>query len=172
MNHKTNNETPKSVKSVWPAVFIMCLSAATLFAARNYSEISSNFPNMVAATLFVLGAFDFYSRTNLPGQKMVSIFWGSGFDRREMQHVPSFSREAIIVAWVAFMFFGMSFFGILIAAPAFVFLFVWLRSGWAPLKAFMIAAMVFAFEFGVFEWALDYTLYRGLLFNGEGFSNW
>ena len=40
-----------------------------------------------------------------------------------------------------------------------------------PVSLF-VAMIVLVFEATIFEWVLDYELYRGLLFMEEGFSAW
>ncbi len=172
MSDESGLETPGSVKSIWPAVVILGFAAAIYIVAQGYSETARRFPSMVAISLMVLGAIDLYSRTGLPGRDAVNAFWGSGFDRREMVKVPPLGKELALFAWIAAAFLGMAIFGILIAAPLFVFLYVWRRSGRSVVMAFAAGFIVFAFEYAVFEWALDYTLYRGLILNGEGFSAW
>lgn len=172
MNEEVKLEAPKSVRSIWPAVVIGVFAASALVVAGNYSEISGRFPTLVAGTLIVLALIDLYSRIDLPGRKVINSFWGSGFDRREMTHNPNLREELSLFAWVGVAFLGMAFLGILAAAPLFAFLFVWLRSRRTFLQAAAAGVTVFVFEYGVFEWALNYDLYRGLIFNGEGFSAW
>jgi len=172
LNDDVKPETPKSVKSIWPAVVICAFAASALIVVGNYSEISRKFPTLVASTLFVLALIDLYSRTDLPGRKAINDFWGSGFERREMTHNPAVREELSLLAWVAGAFLGMAFLGILAAAPLFAFLFVWLRSRRSFVQAAAAGVTVFVFEYGVFEWALNYDLYRGLILNGEGFSAW
>lgn len=172
MTENVKLETPRSVRSIWPAVAILALAIVALIVAQGYSEISRRFPSMVAVTLIVLGLIDLYSRLGLPGGKFLDDFWGSGFEHREMTHNPRLRDELALLGWVGLVFLGMAFFGILVATPLFTFLFVWRRSGRGILHAAGAGLIVLAFESIVFEWALNYALYRGLIFTGEGFSAW
>ncbi len=165
-------ETPKSVRSVWPAVVLFTSAVATLYFASGYSEVSRRFPVMVAYALAGLACIDFYSRTKLPGVGVLNAFWGSGFGRREMTHNPRLRDELILTAWILAAFFGMATVGILVAAPLFCLLYVRLQAGRSWLVSLGVALVVLAFEAIIFEWVLDYELYRGLLFLEEGFSDW
>lgn len=164
--------TPKSVRSIWPAVAILVLAVSALVVAQGYSETSRRFPTMVAIALIVLGAIDLYSRFGIVGSRFLNDFWGSGFDAREMTHNPRFRDELALLGWVGLVFLGMAVMGILVATPLFTFLFVWRRSGRGLMHAVLAGLIVLAFEFVVFEWVLNYELYRGLIFNQEGFSAW
>lgn len=172
MSDDTSLRTPKSVESIWPAVVILALAVTALVVAQGYSETSRRFPSMVAIALIVLGAIDLYSRFGFFGSKFLNDFWGSGFDAREMSHNPRFRDELALLGWVGLVFLGMALVGILLTTPLFTFLFVWRRSGRGLLHAVFAGLIVLAFEFGVFEWVLNYELYRGLIFNNEGFSAW
>lgn len=165
-------DTPKLVKSVWPAVVLFISAIVTLYFAQGYSEVSRRFPVMVSYALAVLACIDFYSRTRLPGVEFLNAFWGSGFGRREMTHNPKLRDELIVAAWVLVAFFGMAAVGIIIAAPLFCLLYVRLRSGRSWLASLAVAVVVLVFEAVIFEWVLDYELYRGLIFMEEGFSAW
>lgn len=165
-------DAPKSVTSIWPAVVPLVVAVIIFAVAQNYSEIAKRFPTMVAISLGVLSIFDIYSRTNLPGQALVSAFWGSGFERREMAHNPKLRSEFSLLAWLVFAFGAMAVVGILVAVPLFVTLYVWLRSKRPIGQALITGLVLFGFEFVVFEWLLNYDLYRGLILTGEGFSAW
>ncbi|APX89494.1 hypothetical protein BV394_06995 [Brevirhabdus pacifica] len=163
---------PASVRSVWPALLLLLLAIAVLVVAQGYSEISARFPTMVAATLAVLASIDLYSRTGLPGGAALDAFWGSGFTRREMTHAPTIRQEAALFAWIATAFGAMTLLGILVGAPLFTTAYVWLQSRRALRTAVGAGGIVFLFEYGVFEQALNYELYRGIIFSADGLAGW
>lgn len=172
MGEAKNSPAPRAVTSPYPALFILAFAAGVLIWAQTYSEIARRFPTLVAGALVVLALIDLWSRTRLPGRRFIADFWGAEFDRREMTHDPTLRREAGLLAWILGCFAAMALVGVLVAMPLFCLLFTWLRSG-RPLRlALLVAAIVLAFEFIVFEWLLDYELYRGLLFSGGGLSAW
>ncbi|MBL4646631.1 MAG: tripartite tricarboxylate transporter TctB family protein [Rhizobiales bacterium] len=172
MSSEIDQDVPKSVKSIWPAVILLVFAIAAYVIAQDYSEVSRRFPSLVAATMVVLALIDLYSRSGLPGQKLVNSFWGSDFERREMSHNPPVRDEVKLFAWLGLAFFGMAIFGILAAAPVFTFLFTRFRTERSLSQSALAGFVVLAFEYSVFEWALHYQLYRGLILTGEGFSAW
>ena len=172
MTDKITNAAPRSVTSIYPALCILLFAAGMLYWAQDYSATARRFPSAVSAVLIVLAALDLWSRTRLPGRRLIATFWGTDFNRREMVQHPAFRAELALVGWVLAWFAGMAALGVLIAMPLFCFLFTWLRSRRPPLQAALVAFLVVAFEYAVFEWLLGYELYRGLLFSKGGFSAW
>lgn len=172
MTDEPQDDAPRSVTSIWPAVIIIVFAVAVFWGAQAYSPNARRFPTMVAGLLFVLGFIDLWSRTDLPGRNAIAAFWGTGFGRREMAHVPGLRAELVILGWVLGAFAGMAVFGILAALPLFCLAFVWRWAGQPLRVALFVALMLFAFEYAVFEWLLDYDLYRGLLFGKGGLSRW
>jgi hypothetical protein len=172
MIEPAEKKVPYAVRSAWPALAIIALALIVLWVSAGYSEISRRFPMLVAGALLLLGLIDLYCRLKLPGHGGLNAFWGAGFEHREMAHDPPLRSEVALLLWVVAAFGGMALVGILIAAPLFTFAFVWLRSGRSLLHAAMAALVVLAFEYGVFEWTLDYELYRGLIGTEGGLSSW
>lgn len=165
-------KVPRAITSIWPAVAILAFAIGMLIWSISYSEIASRFPSMVAIVLIVLAVLDLWSRTDAPGSAAVAAFWGTGFGRREMTHDPALRPQIAIVLWVLGAFAGMAVFGILVAAPLFCALFVFVNGGKQAKTALTVGLVVFAFQYTVFEWVLDYDLYRGLLFSKGGIAHW
>ena len=161
-----------SVVSVWPALLVMALGAVGWIVAGGYAPEGRQFPRIVAAILVVLGAIDLWSRLDLPGRRVVADVWGASFRRREMPQVPPLRAELGLGLWVLGAFAGVALIGILPALPLFCLAFIRLRARRGLTEALVIAAGLFVFEIAVFEWLLDYELYRGLLFSKGGFSRW
>lgn len=172
MIDKPNTEAPKSITSIWPAVVLLVAAIVTFMVARTYPPTSARFPSLAAGAMIVLAIFDIWSRTTLPGAKIVETFGGTGFRRREMMHDPSFVEQAECVGWILLSFVLMAVIGILAASPVFCAAFVRLRGKRSLLTAAKVGVGVLAFQFAVFEWALDYELYRGLLFTKGGIAAW
>lgn len=165
-------QAPKAIRSIWPACAIILFAAVVLIVAQGYSETAARFPSIVAVVMLILGVIDLWSRTSLPGRAAIAAFWGTEFTRREMSHNPRLRDELSLVLWVLGCFAGMAVAGILPATPVFCILYVWLRGGKPIWLALTVGGIVFAFQFGVFEWLLDYDLYRGLLFSEGGLARW
>jgi hypothetical protein len=127
---------------------------------------------MVAGAMIVLGVFDLWSRTKLPGSGLVETFGGTGFSRREMMHNPTFANQTACIGWILLAFGLMAGVGILAASPIFCAAFVRFRGKRSFRAAATVGVLVLVFQFAVFEWALEYELYRGLFFTRGGISAW
>lgn len=163
---------PRSITSVWPAVVLLLFAVAVLVAAWGYPAVAARFPIMVAGAMIVLTILDVWSRTGLPGASVIETFGGTGFRRREMSYDPSLADQAECLGWVAGCFALMAAVGILAASPIFCAAFVRLRGKRSLAVAGSVGLAVLAFQFVVFEWALDYELYRGLFVTKGGISAW
>lgn len=166
------NDAPRAVTSIWPPVVLLLVAIAVLVIAWGYTAVAARFPVMVAVSMIVLLLLDIWSRTKLPGARVVEAFGGTGFGRREMMHNPTFANQAECVGWIAGAFGLMATVGILAASPIFAAAYVRLRGRRSLGVAAIVGLGVLAFQVGVFEWALDYELYRGLLFTKGGVSAW
>lgn len=172
MDEAKNTDAPRWVTSVWPAVVLLAFAGLTLWVAWGYPSVAARFPVMVAGAMIVLTVLDIWSRTRLPGARVVKTFGGTGFERREMMHNPSVANQAECVGWIVGAFALMATVGILAASPIFAASFVRLRGKRSLGVAGIVGLGVLAFQFLVFEWALDYELYRGLLVAPGGVSAW
>ncbi|MDH3264810.1 MAG: tripartite tricarboxylate transporter TctB family protein, partial [Paracoccaceae bacterium] len=158
--------------SVWPALVLLAVGVGMLVWAQSYSDTSARFPSLVSILLIVLALFDLWSRTRLPGQAAIAAFWGAGFGRREMNYDPPLSRQLAIIAWILACFAAMALVGLLASAPIFCAIFVRFRGGRPWREALSVGSVVVLFQFAVFEWLLEYELYRGLLFTRGGVAAW
>ena len=163
---------PRIVKSIWPAVLLLAFAILTFVVAQGYSATSARFPSMVAGAMIVLSVFDIWSRTNLPGANTVKTFGGTGFRQREMMHNPSLANQAACLGWIAGAFVMMAAVGILAASPIFCAAYVRFKGKRSLAVSVSVGIGVLIFQFAVFEWALNYELYRGLFFTKGGVSAW
>lgn len=163
---------PHAVTSIWPPVVLLAFAVAVFAAAWNYPPVAARFPQMVAGAMIVLTILDIWSRTRLPGSGLIETFGGSSFQRREMMHNPSAANQAECIGWVAAAFALMAGVGILAASPLFCAAFVRFRGKRSFTVAASVGLGVLAFQYAVFEWVLDYELYRGLFFTRGGVSAW
>ncbi len=168
----TRDHPAPSVVSVWPAVVVIAIGVLGWVFAGAYAPEGRQFPRIVAASLVILGVIDLWSRLDLPGLRVVADVWGTSFHRREMPDVPPFGREMGLLLWLLGVFAGVAIFGILVTLPLFCLAFIRFRARRGLFEAAAIATCLFVFEIAVFEWLLDYELYRGLLFSKGGFARW
>lgn len=165
-------DVPRSIASVWPAVMLLAFAIAVLAVAWSYPPVASRFPVMVAGLMIVLTVLDIWSRSLLPGAGVIEIFGGTGFRHREMSHDPSVAVQAECIGWIAGCFALMAAAGILAASPIFCAFFVRTRGKRTLAVSATVGLVVLTFQFLVFEWALDYELYRGLFVSRGGIAAW
>jgi hypothetical protein len=89
-----------------------------------------------------------------------------------MRHSPPVAGEVTLAAIFVALVAVMMTIGILPTLPFFIVAYMVLfgRRGW--LESLVVAAVVFAFVYAVFEVLLDYRLYRGVVFDERGFDSW
>lgn len=172
MEPAETTDAPRAVTSVWPGVAMLVFAVIVFAVAWTYPPVSARFPLMVAGALIVLAVLDIWSRSGLPGAGVVETFGGTGFRRREMMHNPGLRDQLECTGWIAAAFALMAAVGILAASPIFCMAYVRLRGRRTLAVAAGVGLAVLAFQFAVFEWALDYQLYRGLFFTKGGISAW
>ena len=172
MENTQTQGAPRMITSIWPAVVLLAFACVVLAAAWGHPPVAARFPVMVAGTMIVLTVFDVWGRTALPGSGVIDTFGGTGFRRREMSHDPSFASQAECLGWIAGCFALMAAVGILAASPIFCAAYVRLRGKRTLTVAGLVGLAVLSFQFLVFEWALDYELYRGLFFSRGGIGAW
>ncbi len=172
MQNDEMTDAPRAVTSIWPAVVLLIFAIGALAVSWGYPPAAARFPIMVAVAMIVLTVLDVWSRSKLPGARTVVAIGGAGFGRREMTHDPSVASQAECVGWIAGAFALMAAAGILAASPIFCAAFVRLRGKRTLAVSAGVGVAVLGFQLAVFEWALDYTLYRGLFFAEGGVSAW
>lgn len=167
-----DNDAPRIVRSVLAPLILIVVSAALLAWSAMFNETARQVPMLVAGTILVLSVFDLVCRFDVPVLRPLRDFWGADFRNREMRHNPRWTAELAQILWMVGCVAAMLLIGVLLAVPAFVFLYM-IVNGRRPLvESLATTAIVFAFVFVVFEVLLDYELYRGALFEERGFSEW
>lgn len=166
------NQAPKAVRSVWPAAVLAGFAILMIVWSGGYNETARLVPRLVGWAMLILCAIDILSRLDLPFSQLLKDFWGADFRNREMKHNPRWMAELGQFMWITGLVAGMMTVGILPSVPAFVMAYMAFHGGRRWLECLVAGAVVFGFVFVVFEVLLDYTLYRGLLFDDRGFSNW
>lgn len=167
-----DSRTPKAVRSVGPAVVLAAFSVLMIVWSQRYSETARLVPSLVGWGMLILCVIDILSRVDLPFSQLLRDFWGADFRNPEMKHNPTWTAEVGQVLWMTACVFGMLTIGILPSVPLFVMAYMAFHGGRRWVECIAAGAIVFFFVFVVFEVLLDYELYRGVLFDERGFSNW
>ena len=164
---------PPFVRSVYPPLVIMTVAAVMFVWSLSFdNETAREVPLLVSAGLFVLAAFDLACRFDRPALRPLRDFWGADFRNPAMTHHPRFADEAVQIAWMVACVAGIMLIGILPTVPIFVLLYMTVGGRRPWLEGLVVAVVVLAFVFGIFELLLDYRLYRGALIDPRGFQAW
>jgi hypothetical protein len=166
------NDAPWIIRSWVAPVVLIGIGLAMLTVGMSYRESAARFPTAVGGLLVVFACIDLWCRSALPGAAGMADFWGAGFSRREMPFDPPFRAELAEIGWALLCLFGMALVGILPTLPLYCGGYVWLRGGLPLRTAAMVGGGMLIFTYTVFEFLLDYDLYRGILFTPGGIAAW
>ena len=172
MSTRDKTPVPAAVASIWPAAVLLAVALGMFAWSETYSQQAAQFPAMVAMLMILLAILDLLSRVKGRLGDLVRRIGGAGFDRREMTHNPTARAEWSLVLWIAGAFAAMAVIGILPATPLFCTLFTRYRGQRSWRAALTVGVAVLAFQYVIFEWLLDYQLYRGLILARGGVSAW
>lgn len=157
---------PPKVRSIWPPVILFAIACGYTFWAQDYGRVPRLMPTVVGMVTAALAVLDLLSRFDNPVGGVIRLALGADFANPEMKHNPALRREAAIVGAMAGCVLAMLVIGILPTVPLFIALYMRFWGG-RPWRSSLIAAVaVLVFVVAVFELALDYSLYRGVLFDG------
>lgn len=167
---RENDEVSRGVGSVRSPLMLLIAAGWFVYWAFDYGETARQLPVLIGAGTSLLIVLDVLSR--LPGRlgTLTRSALGAGFQDRELKHVPSWRAELMQLAWITVCVIGIIAIGILPAVTLYVLFYMLVqgRQGW--LSSVIIAAVVLGMVALVFEVALDYELYRGILFDPDGFG--
>ena len=164
----SDGRAPRGIDSVYPPLVLLLSAVALIYAALDYGDDGRQLPLLVGGVAALLAVLDLLSRRRGPVGAWLRDAPGAGFAEREMKYSPPLAAELRQAAWLAVCIGLVLLVGLLPGVPLFVFLHAW-RQGRQPLRHSTLAAILVAAACGlVFEFALDYQLYRGLLFGGRG----
>lgn len=167
MADTTDKRLIRGVNSVVPPALLAAVSMMLLVTASDYGETARQLPVLIGGSVFILTILDLVSR--LPGRlgEFLHVALGAGFDDSELGFTPRWTREVAQIAWVAAIVAGIVCFGFLVAIPVFVLLYTRVHGRWPLWLGALAAAATAGVVALVFEWLLDYRLYRGIVFGAE-----
>ncbi len=94
---------------------------------------------------------------------------GAGFQDREMQFSPYWLSELKQMAWLICCVFSVVLIGILPTVLLFIFFYTFIQGRQGFLPSLLVAISLTIVVWLVFENLLDYQLYRGMLFDSDGY---
>lgn len=168
----TPRPVPWLIRSVIPPLLLIALGLAMFYTALGFRGTAERFPAASALLLIGFSLVDLYCRTNLPGAVAMHDFWGADFNRREMSTDPALREELVQIGWVLGCLVLVAIIGILPAMPIYCATYIRFSGGLSWKAAGMIGLGFMTFSILVFEWGLDFELYRGLLVSEGGVGAW
>jgi cation transporter-like permease len=158
------------MRSVFPPIPPLIAVMLLISVASGYGETARQLPLIVGTSTLVLILLDIVSR--LPGKAgaIIRSALGAGFQDPELTEEPRWQSEAIQLVWVATCVLGILLIGILPTVPIFIFSYMFVQGGQRLIVSVIVALLVLLLIGLLFEVALDYELYRGMLFDESGFD--
>ena len=165
-------EVPHKVRSIWPPLLLLALSVGYTIWAQKYGDVPRLMPTIVGVATAILAVLDLLSRFDTRLGHFLKVTMGADFANREMTHDPSLRAEAAQIGWMVGCILAMLTIGILPTIPLFIAGYMRLSGGRPWVSCALSALIVLVFVTVVFEFLLDYQLYRGVLFDARGFGAW
>lgn len=139
-----------------------------IFFALDFGVTARRLPLVVAGSTVALLILDLMSRVQGNIGALIRSALGAGFDNPEMTHTPTWRSESLQVFWLAACVLSIMLVGFLATIPAFVFLYMMLHGKRKIVPSILISVVIVSVVGFVFEWLLDYDLYRGFVFGRDG----
>jgi uncharacterized membrane protein len=164
MNDAETNNLLRGASSIYPPIVLAVLAALVVYAAQAFGPTARQLPTLIGTITLILALLDLVSR--LPGTpgRLLRLALGAGFQERELDFEPAWRAELAEIAWLAGVIAAILAVGLLVTIPVFVFAYSRLQGDWPLWLSALTAGAVVTVVALVFEVALDYELYRGLLF--------
>jgi len=163
---------PAKVRSIWPPLVLLAAALGYAWWAQDYGQVPRMMPTLVGLATAFLAMLDLLSRLKNRLGAVLRLTLGADFMNPEMGHDPPLGREAAVILAMLGCVLAMLMIGILPTVPLFILLYMRFWGGRPWLASLISSAVVLAFVIAVFELALDYELYRGVLFDPRGFDSW
>jgi hypothetical protein len=167
-----SDPVPAKIKSVWPPLLLLLMSLGYAYWAQDYGDIPRLMPTLVGLATAGLAVLDLLSRFDTRLGRALQLTLGADFERREMSHDPSLASEARQLGWMVGCIVALLMIGILPTVPLFILAYMRFSGGQPWMRSALSALFVLIFVTVVFEVLLDYSLYRGVLFDPRGFGAW
>jgi len=148
-----------------PALAMVGIAVVYLATAYTYAEQDRLFPMPVGWLMLVLVALDLVSRTKTPiGETLTRWLNPAAEDEAAAARFPLL-RQLSALLWVVFFTAALVLIGIMYAVPLYVFGSMRFHGKKSYLTSLVTAALVTAFTWLLFGFALQVELYPGMLFS-------
>ncbi|SLN63974.1 Tripartite tricarboxylate transporter TctB family protein [Roseivivax jejudonensis] len=154
---------PRKIRSIWPPLLLIAVSVGYVVWAQRYGATPRMMPTIVGVATAILSVLDLLSRFDNGLGSALRAALGADFRNREMAHDPPLRSEAAMLGWMLVAIAAVWVIGLLPTVPLFIaaFMRVWGGQSWRA--SLLTAAGVLVFVVLVFEVLLDYSLYRGIV---------
>ncbi len=152
--------------SIVPPIALAVLAAVAVYVSADYGVTARRLPVLIGTLVFALALLDLVSRLPGPPGHVLRLTLGAGFDEPELDIKARPRAELLQLVWIPAVVLAIAAVGILITIPVFVFFYSRLNGHWPAWLCALTAVAVTVLVGIVFEFLLDYELYRGLLFSG------
>ncbi|HSM20423.1 MAG TPA: tripartite tricarboxylate transporter TctB family protein, partial [Hyphomicrobiales bacterium] len=148
-----------------PAVVVFFCSVGFLVWAYSYEGRGEMMPALTGWLLVTLSFLDIVAATPTRiGHGVAEFFAGKVIGEAKSESHGGVMRSLVAMAWPGAFVAGVILFGFFLTIPVYVFLFMLLFGKKTLKESVLGAAATTAFTLVVFEWLLQYEVFRGILF--------
>lgn len=150
-----------------PAIVVFACSIGFLMWAYTYEGRGQMMPAVTGWFLVIMSFLDIVAATPTRiGTAVAEFFAGKVVGEAKGGAHGPLGRTLLAAAWPGAFVAGVILFGFYIAIPVYVFLFMTIYGRKTLRQAFWGTVATTAFTVVVFEWLLNYEIFRGILFGG------
>lgn len=154
-----------SARALIVPMALLVLSVVFLVWANQYDPRSRMVPALTGWLLVVLCGLDLIAATGTKaGRAVAAFFAGEVVAEPDAAPARPYRRTIIAAGWIAGFVLAVALFGFLPVIPVYVALFVILQGRMKAWQGLAAAVATTAFTGIVFEWLMQYSIYRGFLF--------
>jgi len=156
-----------TVSRLTPAVVVFASSVGFLIWTYAYTGRGHMLPALTGWFLVIMSFLDIVAATPTRiGAAIADFFAGKVIGEPKGYSHGTAGRVLMAAAWPGLFVLGVIFFGFFVAIPIYVFAFMLLHGKKKPREALIGAAATTLFTLVVFEWLLNYEVFRGIVFGG------
>jgi len=159
--------TPSLSSRLAPTIVVFACSVGFLVWTYAYTGRGHMMPAITGYFLVIMSVLDIIATTPTRiGRAVAEFFAGKVIGEAKAESHGSLGRTLLAAAWPGAFVAGVVLFGFFVAIPIYVFFFM-LIFGKKSLKESILGALATtAFTLVVFEWLLNYEVFRGIVFGG------